>query len=52
MSAFALIDDGELDWKIVAILLNDPRASLVNDVDNVKKHFPISLFLLDFVIHI
>ncbi|KAL6580884.1 Soluble inorganic pyrophosphatase 6, chloroplastic [Orobanche minor] len=35
-----MLDEGELDWKIVAISLDDPRASLVNDVHDVKKHFP------------
>ncbi|RVW56216.1 Soluble inorganic pyrophosphatase 6, chloroplastic [Vitis vinifera] len=39
-SSFTMIDEGELDWKIVAISLNDPRASLLNDVDDVEKHFP------------
>lgn len=36
-----MIDEGELDWKIVAISLDDPRASLVNDVEDVEKHFPV-----------
>ncbi|XP_034892895.1 soluble inorganic pyrophosphatase 6, chloroplastic [Populus alba] len=40
--ALAMIDEGELDWKIVAISLDDPRASLVNDIDDVEKHFPVS----------
>ncbi|KAK7275589.1 hypothetical protein RIF29_16708 [Crotalaria pallida] len=31
LAALAMIDEGELDRKIVAILLNDPKASLVND---------------------
>ncbi|KAK7274133.1 hypothetical protein RIF29_15210 [Crotalaria pallida] len=31
LTALAMIDEGELDRKIVAILLNDPKASLVND---------------------
>lgn len=38
-----MIDEGELDWKIVAISLDDPRASLVNDADDVEKHFPVRL---------
>ncbi|XP_058072175.1 soluble inorganic pyrophosphatase 6, chloroplastic-like [Magnolia sinica] len=38
-----MIDKGELDWKIVAISLDDPRASLVNDVADVEKHFPGTL---------
>lgn len=43
LAALAMIDEGELDWKIVAISLDDPRASLVNDVDDVEKHFPVCL---------
>lgn len=43
LAALAMIDEGELDWKIVAISLNDPRASLLNDVDDVEKHFPGTL---------
>lgn len=41
LGALAMIDEGELDWKIVAISLDDPKASLVNDVDDVEKHFPV-----------
>lgn len=36
-----MIDEGELDWKIIAISLDDPKASLVNDIDDVEKHFPV-----------
>ncbi|XP_078430461.1 pyrophosphorylase 6 [Wolffia australiana] len=43
LAALAMIDEGELDWKIIAISLDDPRASLVNDVDDVEKHFPGTL---------
>lgn len=32
----AVIDEGELNWKIVAISFDDPKASLVN---GVEKHF-------------
>lgn len=41
LGALAMIDEGELDWKIVAISLDDPKASLVNDVEDVEKHFPV-----------
>ncbi|XP_028077567.1 soluble inorganic pyrophosphatase 6, chloroplastic-like [Camellia sinensis] len=44
--ALAMLDEGELDWKIVAISLDDPRASLVNDIDDVEKHLPV-MFLLN-----
>ncbi|XP_023530049.1 soluble inorganic pyrophosphatase 6, chloroplastic-like [Cucurbita pepo subsp. pepo] len=43
VAALAMIDEGELDWKIVAISLDDPKASLVNDIDDVEKHFPGTL---------
>ncbi|GAB2219369.1 hypothetical protein Droror1_Dr00007004 [Drosera rotundifolia] len=43
LAALAMIDEGELDWKIVAIALDDPKASLVNDIDDVEKHFPGTL---------
>ena len=37
-----MIDDGELDWKVIAIDVNDPKAAEVNDVDDVEKVFPVS----------
>ncbi|XP_020596209.1 soluble inorganic pyrophosphatase 6, chloroplastic isoform X4 [Phalaenopsis equestris] len=40
VAALAMIDEGELDWKIVAISLNDPRASLVNDINDLEIYFP------------
>jgi inorganic pyrophosphatase len=40
LGVFAMIDDGELDWKVIAICASDPKASLVNDVADVEKHFP------------
>ncbi|KAI0497637.1 hypothetical protein KFK09_020870 [Dendrobium nobile] len=43
VAALAMIDEGELDWKIVAISLNDPRASLVNDMNDVEIYFPGTL---------
>lgn len=43
LGCLAMIDEGELDWKIVAISLDDPKASLVNDIDDVEKHFPGTL---------
>lgn len=46
LAALAMIDEGELDWKIITISLDDPRASLVNDIDDVEKHFPVNLVIL------
>eukprot|EP00200_Dunaliella_tertiolecta_P006552 CAMPEP_0202347896 /NCGR_PEP_ID=MMETSP1126-20121109/6066_1 /ASSEMBLY_ACC=CAM_ASM_000457 /TAXON_ID=3047 /ORGANISM="Dunaliella tertiolecta, Strain CCMP1320" /LENGTH=286 /DNA_ID=CAMNT_0048939521 /DNA_START=28 /DNA_END=888 /DNA_ORIENTATION=+ len=40
LGVYAMIDDGELDWKVIAISLDDPKAEMVNDVADVEKHFP------------
>merc|ERR1711918_37820 len=37
---YAMIDDGELDWKVIAINVNDPKAAEINDVEDVEVHFP------------
>lgn len=37
LAILAMIDDGELDWKIAAIAANDPKADLVNDVEDVER---------------
>jgi len=36
----AMIDEGETDWKILAIDVTDPKADEINDVEDVEKHFP------------
>lgn len=43
LAVLAMLDEGELDWKIVAISAEDPKASLLNDADDVEKHFPGTL---------
>jgi inorganic pyrophosphatase len=43
LGVLAMIDEGELDWKVVAISITDPKAHLVNDVHDVEKHFPGTL---------
>ncbi|KAI8871665.1 inorganic diphosphatase [Ramicandelaber brevisporus] len=40
LGVMALLDEGETDWKVIAIDVNDPIAAQVNDIDDVKKHFP------------
>ena len=42
-AALAMIDEGELDWKVVAISTADPRYKLVNDVADLEVHFPGTL---------
>jgi len=40
LGVLAMIDDGETDWKVVAIDVTDPWAALLNDIDDVEKHIP------------
>lgn len=40
LGSLALIDDGELDWKVIAINTNDKLASQLNCLDDVSKHCP------------
>ena len=35
-----MIDEGEVDWKVVCIRADDPKAALVSDVADVEKVFP------------
>jgi inorganic pyrophosphatase len=35
-----MVDDGELDWKIIAIRTDDPKAAEVNDVEDIERVFP------------
>jgi inorganic pyrophosphatase len=37
LGVFAMIDEGELDWKVVAICIDDPMASQLNDVQDVER---------------
>ncbi|SCU83422.1 LAFA_0D03510g1_1 [Lachancea sp. 'fantastica'] len=40
LGSLAMIDQGELDWKVLVIDLADPLASQVNNLDDVERHFP------------
>ncbi|XP_077611847.1 inorganic pyrophosphatase 2, mitochondrial [Crocuta crocuta] len=40
LGILALIDQGETDWKIIAINVNDPEATKFHDIDDVKKYKP------------
>jgi len=35
-----LLDEGETDWKIIVIDVNDPLAEELNDIDDVESHMP------------
>lgn len=37
VGVLAMIDDGELDWKVICINANDPKAALINDVEDVER---------------
>lgn len=38
LGVYAMIDDGELDWKVIAINVDDPKADRVNDVEDVERY--------------
>ncbi|XP_059578127.1 inorganic pyrophosphatase 2, mitochondrial isoform X2 [Alligator mississippiensis] len=40
LGVLALIDEGETDWKIIAIGMDDPEAEKIHDIDDVRKHKP------------
>jgi inorganic pyrophosphatase len=40
LGLLGLIDDGETDWKIIAISISDPMAHLLNDIDDVEIYLP------------
>ncbi|KAG5518944.1 hypothetical protein PMAC_002475 [Pneumocystis sp. 'macacae'] len=40
LGAMALIDEGETDWKIIVIDVNDPLAPKLNDVEDIERHLP------------
>ena len=43
LGVLAMIDDGELDWKVVAIAASDPMASELNDVADIEAKMPGTL---------
>jgi len=40
IGTIALIDEGETDWKLIAIAVNDPLADKLNDINDVEKYMP------------
>jgi hypothetical protein len=40
LGTLGLIDEGEADWKIIAIDVNDPIADKLNDINDVHTHCP------------
>merc|ERR1712213_28738 len=40
LGTFAMIDEGETDWKLIAIDVTDPMADKLNDIKDVEEHMP------------
>ncbi|KAI8053659.1 inorganic pyrophosphatase [Gilbertella persicaria] len=40
LGIMAMLDEGETDWKVIAIDTKDPMASQLNDVEDIETHFP------------
>lgn len=40
LGVLALIDEGETDWKVIVISVEDPMADLLNDISDVEAHMP------------
>lgn len=40
LGVLALIDEGETDWKVITIDVNDPLAEKLNDISDVQKYLP------------
>lgn len=35
-----VIDQGETDWKVIAVDVNDPIATMLQDIDDVERCLP------------
>merc|ERR1719316_985225 len=40
LGCLSMIDDGELDWKVIAINAADEHADKINDVDDIEEFYP------------
>merc|ERR1712083_562523 len=40
LGVLSMIDDGELDWKLIAISASDEHADKINDIDDIEKYYP------------
>jgi inorganic pyrophosphatase len=40
LGVMALLDEGETDWKVIAIDVNDPLAAKMNDIQDVETYLP------------
>ncbi|KAH3767016.1 inorganic pyrophosphatase, mitochondrial [Pelomyxa schiedti] len=40
LGVLALLDEGETDWKVIAINTEDPISASLNDIQDVEEHLP------------
>lgn len=40
LGVLAMIDDGETDWKIICLNMDDPLASHINTLDDLERLYP------------
>ncbi|KAI0001713.1 inorganic diphosphatase [Russula vinacea] len=40
LGIMALLDEGETDWKVLVVDVQDPLASKLNDIEDVERHLP------------
>merc|ERR1712032_1083545 len=40
LGILAMVDDGETDWKVIVIDVNDPLADKLNSMDDVDREMP------------
>ena len=40
LGIMALLDEGETDWKVIVVDVNDPLASKLNDIEDVESNLP------------
>merc|ERR1719217_1629842 len=40
LGCLSMIDDGELDWKVIAVNAADEHADAMNDVEDIEKFYP------------
>ena len=43
LGTIAMIDEGQTDWKVISIDINDPLASKLSDVSDVDIYMPLLL---------
>lgn len=40
LGVWAMVDEGETDWKVLVIDVNDPKAKEINNADDLEKAYP------------